>query len=115
MAVSEATLLAKISALEKRVTELAAKVKSDETTYNANFSTLNPLLTSGNVSFLSNIVGKLPNQTTTNSTGSKDNSTSDAWQTGGRGSFNSLVDIVNNLVGAVNNLQQGLQNKNFEF
>jgi hypothetical protein len=97
------------------VTKLAAQVKADETAAASTESTWESRWSGANFSFLSQITGKLPNQTTSNSTGAKDNSTSDGWQTGGRGSFNSLVDIVNALVGAVNTLQQNLQNKNLEF
>ena len=57
MSVSDATLLAKISALEARVTALAAKVKADETSSSTKFTALNPLIVAGSSqgTFLANI------------------------------------------------------------
>jgi hypothetical protein len=82
----------------------AASVKSYETerrlnahlaSYNANMTTLGPLLSSGNVAFLAALT-KLPNQTTNNQT---DPSTGSTWVTGERGYINGLVNAVNILQG----------------
>ena len=97
MAVSEATLLAKISALEKRVNDLAAKVKADE-------AILAPLYApSANVAFLGQIVGKLQHQTTSNNS-----------IDGSAGSLSATDRTsINGLVNAVNGLQTHLQDKGF--
>ena len=93
---SDPALVARISALEQRITALAAKVKQDE-------QNLGNLLTSGNANFLATL-RKLPHQTSSNS---QDPSTGSSWATGER-------DYINNLVNAVNNLQNNLQNNGFQ-
>jgi hypothetical protein len=88
MAVSNATLLAKISALEARVTALSAKVKADETT-------LHPLLTSGNVAFLAG----LSLMTTPLSYPLPDDPFSGSiWQTNERDYVNAPNDQLNSIV-----------------
>jgi hypothetical protein len=105
MAVSNATLLAKIDALEKRVTALAAKVKADETASAAKFSTLNPLLTSGNLNFLANLgkMGFLAHLTDDPFSGAGPN-----WQTGER-------DYVNSTIDKWNSFQTEMVNQGFMF
>jgi hypothetical protein len=128
MAVSEATLLAKISALEARVTALAAKVKTDETNLSAVLgmssgqlsalatlsaaqlnamntvtATQYDLLGTTNISFVASL-SKLSHQTSSNST-----------ITTGAGSLsNGDRVIINDAINALNNLQSGLQSNNFE-
>jgi len=88
MAVSNATLLAKISALEARVTALAAKVKTDE-------ATLHPLLISGNVAFLAG----LSQMTTPLSYPLTDDTFSGPnWATGERDLVNGPVDQLNSVI-----------------
>lgn len=96
MAVSNATLLAKISALEARVTKLAAQVKADE-------SKLNPLLTSNNLTFLAGL-RKLGNQ---NNSLPQDANTGPDWGTGER-------DLVNESIVSLNTLHSHLQDNGFE-
>ena len=90
MAVSNATLLAKISALEARVTALAAKVKTDETA-------LHPLIVAGNSqgTFLANI-----NSMTTPGTYplSTDGTTGSTWAAGERDFVNSSINLDNLLI-----------------
>ena len=93
---SDPALVARISALEQRVTALAAKLKQDE-------ENLGNLLTSGNANFLASL-RKLPHQTTSNST---DPNTGPNWGTGER-------DYINGLVNALNTLQSNLQGNGFE-
>jgi hypothetical protein len=103
MAVSNATLLAKIDALEKRVTALAAKVKADETASAAKFSTLNPLLTSGNLNFLANL-GKMGFLGQLN----EDTFSGLNWGTGER-------DFVNEPIDKWNSFQTEMINQGFMF
>lgn len=58
MAVSNATLVAQVQALTRRVNQLAAQVKADEAASSSKFATLHPLLVSGNLAFLGNL-GKM--------------------------------------------------------
>jgi len=97
MAVSNATLLAKISALEARVTALAAKVKADETSYNTKFTALNPLIVAGSSqnTFLANI-----NVMTTPGTYplGTDGSSGSYWASGERDFVNGSSNMDNLIV-----------------
>lgn len=131
MAASNATLLAKISALEKRVNDLAKQLKDDETklgallgmssgqlialsTFSANV--LNDMsaifdaqwvalagIPGATLNFLGGL-SKLQHQTTSNSTISTG---AGSLSAGDRASINGLVN-------AVNTLQDHLQQKGFE-
>lgn len=86
----------KTYALEARLNALAVKV-------GAMHSSLLPIISAGNASFLSGL-SILPNQTTNNL---QDTNTGPYWATGER-SFQA------NLAVALNNLQQHLQDHGFE-
>lgn len=84
MSVSNATLLAKISALEARVTALAAQVKDDETT-------LHPLLTASNLTFLAGLT-KMPHL---GASFSNDGGAGNYWNTGERTFVNNSLNYIN--------------------
>ena len=94
MSVSNATLLAKISALEARVTALAAKVKADETSSSTKFTALNPLIVAGSSqsTFLANI-----NVMTTPGTYplATDGSSGSTWATNERDFVNAPINFDN--------------------
>jgi len=111
MSVSNATLLAKISALEARVTALAAKVKSDETSngtkfsgYDSKFTTLNPLVVGGSSqnTFLANINSMTtPGSPSGASAGyplSTDGTSGSTWAAGERDYVNSSINEHNLLI-----------------
>ena len=109
MAVSNATLLAKLSALEARMNTVAPIVKSNE-------SGVTPLLVISNASFLSTLNAQHPASKITAfgdpAIGAPGTSYSQSYANAQQNRINDLISYVESMASSLNDLYDALQSTN---